>query len=42
MNTLLSFLSRHALSIVLIAGVLIAVWLIYKNKDKLIRGTDDK
>jgi hypothetical protein len=42
MNTLWNFISHHWLSIALIVGVLVAFLYEYKNKDKYIRGTDDK
>ncbi|MDF2648418.1 MAG: hypothetical protein K0Q73_4223 [Paenibacillus sp.] len=42
MNTLWSYISNHWLPIALIIGVLLALWYVYKNKDKYIRGNDDK
>ncbi|SDO58816.1 hypothetical protein SAMN04487897_11762 [Paenibacillus sp. yr247] len=38
MNNLWHFISQHWLSIALVIGVIIAVWYVYKNKDKYIRG----
>ncbi|WP_283214721.1 hypothetical protein [Paenibacillus sp. HWE-109] len=42
MHNLWNFVSQEWLSLVLIVGVLVAVWFVYKHKDKLIRGTNDK
>ncbi|WP_268633809.1 hypothetical protein [Paenibacillus alginolyticus] len=41
MNTFWSFISHHWLSIALIVGVLLALWSVYKHRDKLLRNTDD-
>jgi hypothetical protein len=37
MRTLLDFLERHWLSLVLLLGAAAAVWFIYKNRDRLLR-----
>lgn len=42
MDNLWNFISRHWLSIALIIGVILAVWYVYNNKDKYIRGWSDK
>ncbi|MFD0694396.1 hypothetical protein ACFQZT_09860 [Paenibacillus sp. GCM10027628] len=41
MITLWNFVSRHWISIVLIVGALVAVWSVYKHKDKYLMGSDD-
>ncbi|MBP1995801.1 hypothetical protein [Paenibacillus eucommiae] len=35
MNTVWSFLSQYWLSIILIIGILLASWSVYKHRDKL-------
>ena len=42
MTTLWSYIAQHWLPIALIVGVLVAFWYVYKNKDKYIRGGNDK
>ncbi|MGG1518281.1 hypothetical protein ABE504_22875 [Paenibacillus oryzisoli] len=42
MSTLWRFITDHWLPICLILGALIAIWFVYKNKDKYIRGWSDQ
>ncbi|MEC0227327.1 hypothetical protein [Paenibacillus alba] len=42
MENLWNFIIREWQSIALLVGVLFAIWFVYKHKDKLIRGTNDK
>lgn len=42
MSNLWTFIKDHWLSLALILGAIIAVWYVYKNKDKYIRGWSDK
>jgi hypothetical protein len=41
MNGLLHFVERHWLSIVLIAGALLSVYLVYKDRSKLMMRDDN-
>ncbi|WP_275901718.1 hypothetical protein [Paenibacillus sp. SYP-B3998] len=42
MNNLWQLLTHHWLSIALILGALVAVWYVYKHKDKLLMDSSDK
>jgi hypothetical protein len=41
MTTLWEFLTRHWLSVILILGVIISVYCVYKNKDELMIWRDN-
>jgi hypothetical protein len=41
MTTLWEFLTRHWLSVILILGVIVAVYFVYKHKDEIMIGGDN-
>ncbi|MDD9271436.1 hypothetical protein ACFPES_30820 [Paenibacillus sp. GCM10023248] len=42
MSNLWTFIQHHWISLALILGAILAVWYVYKNKDKYIRGSSGK